>query len=295
MNFLSQLTGVEFYTKREDLINSGGGGNKARMLRYILKKAKDANSTHILTAGGPHSNFNRALAMMATQEGFKVRIVLFDKNIHLQKPSLNKRICDWLGTEYIPCDPERVEKTIQSELLKLKEEGHSPYFVWGGGQCLEGSLAYFDAVREIQVQNNFQPDLLVTTLATGTTFTGLFLGAKSNFPTCKTLGISVARENKDSFPVVARSIQILSSHLGLPEREYDLSASICDEYRMGGYGIVNQSCREFIQLASMRSGIILDEIYVGKALYGLVEYLGKNPGYQGKKVLFLNSGGLFNF
>lgn len=295
MDFLSELTGVDFFTKREDLIGEGGGGNKARMLRYILKKAKECDSNYILTAGGPYSNFNRALAMMATKQGLKVRIVLFDKNTHLHKTSLNKRICDWLGTEYIHCSPNEVERTIQSELNNLKAEGNSPYFIWGGGQSLEGSLAYFDAVSEIRHQTNFQPDLLVTTLATGTTFSGLFLGAKEYFPECHTLGISVARANKDSLPVVKRSIRNLAAYLEWEEQEYDLSGHILDNYIMEGYGLVNLACREFIQLTSQKSGIILDEIYVGKALFGIVDFLNQNPSLRGKKVLFLNTGGVFNF
>ena len=295
MDFLSRLTGTDFYTKREDLISSGGGGNKARMLRYILKEARGTHSNYILTAGGPYSNFNRALAMMAVQEGFKVRIVLFDKNSHLQKISLNKRICDWLGTEYVHCSSDQVEKTVQIELEKLKTEGNSPYFIWGGGQSLKGSLAYFDSVLEIQMQNDFQPDLLVTPLGTGTTFSGLFLGAKELFPACRTLGISVARQNKDSVPVVSQSLQNLATYLDLPKKEYDLSGHILDNYIMGGYGIIDQACKEFIQIASQKSGIILDEIYVGKALFGIVDFLTKNLIYKGKKVLFLNTGGLFNF
>lgn len=293
--YLSQLTQTDFYIKREDLISTGGGGNKARMLKYILKKAKESNSTYVVTAGGPYSNFNRALAMMALQEGFKVRIILFDKNAHLNKTSLNKRICDWLGTEYVHCAPNEVEITIQTEIDKLKKEGHLPYFIWGGGKSIEGSLAYFESVREIQEQNKFRPDLLATSLATGTTFSGLFLGTKELIPECRTLGISVVRKNEDSIPVVKQGIEGLARYLQLPEKKYNLSDEITEDYTMGGYGIVNSECKEFIKLASQKSGIIFDEIYVGKALFGLVDYLYKNPAFQGKKVLFLNTGGLFNF
>lgn len=106
--YLSALTGSEFFFKREDLFPEGGGGNKARIVKHILKEAKKQSSDYLLTAGGPHSNFNRALALMAAKEKLSLRLVLYDKNSLLEATSFNKRICDWLGIEYIHCAPDEV-------------------------------------------------------------------------------------------------------------------------------------------------------------------------------------------
>lgn len=294
--YLSELTNTNFYLKRDDLYPEGGGGNKARIVKHILKKAIADNADYLLTAGGPHSNFNRALALMAKQIGLPVRIVLYDKNTHLQKTSLNKRICDWLGVEYVFCDPNQVEKTIQDQLQLLKNRGKNPYFIWGGGKSPEGSKAYFDAVEEIKLKNLFSPDLLITTLATGTTFAGLSTGMEVFFPENEIWGISVARTSSLARPVVEDSVKSLKALLS-PALLTALNpkAIIHDQFLMGGYGTTNPDFQNFLQEIGPKSGLILDEIYVGKALFGAIQLLTSDDHWKGKNVLFLLSGGVFNF
>lgn len=295
MNYLSERLGVNFYLKRDDLFGIAGGGSKARMLQYILQKAKNEVADYIVTAGGPYSNFNRALALMAKKLDMKVRLVLYDKNIHLDRVSLNKRVCDLAKVEYVICDPEEVAEVLKVEIEKLKSRGDSPFFIWGGGQSLEGSFAYFDAAKEMKEFNQVVPDILVTALGTGTTFSGLYLGCKTHFPDCLTLGISIARTKIQTAPVVKETILNLARYLELDNQEYDLDGQIVDDYLFGGYGKTSPECREFIQTTSLKEAILFDDIYVGKALFGLSKIIENNPALKGKNIVFLNSGGIFNF
>ena len=116
---------------------------------------------------------------MARKLGMKVRLILYDKNTHLDPVSLNKRVCDLAGVEYVTCDPEEVTEILNMEIEYLKSSGNSPFFIWGGGQSVEGSFAYFDAVKEIKEFNQVVPDILATALGTGTTFSGFYLGCKT--------------------------------------------------------------------------------------------------------------------
>lgn len=291
--YLSSLTETDFYLKREDLFPEGGGGNKARMIALILKKAKNQNTSYILTAGGPHSNFNRALALMSTQMGFKLRIVLYDNNPHIHQESLNKRICDQTGAEYSICAPDQVKERITEEITKLKNAGESPFFIYGGGKSYEGIKAYAEVVQEIKLQTN--PDLIATTFATGTTFSGLLAGIQLYLPETDLLGISIARKNEISIPIVAQNLLEFFESTTPPVSSFEIKDQILDQYTFGGYGKSNNELRDFIGNTMQNTGLILDEIYVGKALFGLTKHLKNNPKYRNKKVVFLLTGGIFNF
>ncbi len=295
-SYLSSLTETDFYLKREDYYPGGGGGNKARIVDYILNEAKRQSADYLLTAGGPHSNFNRALALMASSENLPLRIVLYDKNPNIEAISFNKRICDWLDTEYIHCSPFEVPETIQNQLQELSNKGFNPYFIYGGGKSLEGTQAYLEAVREIKEQNDFYPDLVITTLATGTTFAGLSAGMQSYFPKADLWGISIARKKEEAIPIITDSLEQFKkkSKLDYFKTNFD-SHIIFDEFVQGGYGNITPICKDFIKKTGKNTGLILDEIYVGKALFGAIELLKKSNIWRGKKVLFLLTGGVFNF
>jgi 1-aminocyclopropane-1-carboxylate deaminase/D-cysteine desulfhydrase-like pyridoxal-dependent ACC family enzyme len=295
LDYLSERLGVNFFLKREDLFGIAGGGSKARMLQYILQKAKNENADYIITAGGPFSNFNRVLALMAQKSGMKVRLILYDKNTHLDRVSLNKRVCDLAGVEYVTCDPEEVAEILKLEIEKLKSSGNSPFFIWGGGQSVEGSFAYFDAVKEIKEFNQVVPDILATALGTGTTFSGLYLGGKTYFPDCLTLGISIARTKTQATPIVKQTISNLAKYLELKNQEDHPADQIVDDFLFGGYGKTSPECKEFIQNTSLKEAILFDDIYVGKALFGLCKIIENNPDMKGKNIVFLNTGGIFNF
>lgn len=295
MDYLSERLGVNFFLKRDDLFGIAGGGSKARMLQYILLKAKNEGTDYVVTAGGPYSNFNRALALMAQKLEMKVRLVLYDKNTHLDRVCLNKRVCDMAEIEYVLCDPDEVAEVLNLEIEKLKSNGNTPFFIWGGGQSVEGAFAYFDAVKEIKEFNQVDPDVLVTALGTGTTFSGLYLGCKTHFPTCLTLGISIARTKSQAIPVIKDTISNLACYLELDNPVYDLDEQIVDDYLFGGYGKISTECKEFIQKTSFSEAILLDDIYVGKALFGLSKIIENKPEMNGKNVVFLNTGGIFNF
>lgn len=293
--YFSELTKTDFYLKREDLFPHGGGGNKARMIDKILEKAKLESASYIVTAGGPHSNFNRALSLIARSRGFKLRIILFDKNPHIRQESLNKRVCDQLGTEYLLCTPDEVPRKIEQEMKKLREAGESPFFIYGGGKSIEGLSTYAEVVKEIKAKNQLNPDLIATTFATGTTFSGLYAGVREYSPETEVLGISIARQNKISVPIVLENLSEYFAPKSIQFSESKVYDQILDQYSCGDYGKSSDELKNFINLTMQNTGLILDEIYVGKALFGLIQYLKKTPAFVGKKVVFLLTGGVFNF
>lgn len=281
----------DFYMKRDDLFEAGGGGSKARMLQYILWEAKKCKADYILTAGGPYSNFNRALALMCKKHNLKMRLILFDNNLHIDKYSLNKKIIDFCQVEIVTCDPNCVREIIEIENGKISNAGFKVYYIWGGGKSNQGVHAYYDAFIEIKKQL-IDVDYVFTALGTGTTYAGLFSGAAlENSPT-KVIGFSVAREKQIAQEVVH---EILNDFPLISNTQL-LPIEINDDFLMGGYGKTSDNLDEFIRSFIKNEGIIVDSIYVGKALYGTYNYLQDiKAKIKNKKIVFLNSGGLYNF
>lgn len=278
-----------FFMKRDDLFEHGGGGSKARMLQYILFRAASEGADYILTAGGPYSNFNRALALLCAKYQFKMRLVLYDKNQHINKMSLNRRVLDFCDVEIVDCNPENVVNMIEEQKKELINKGHTPYYVWGGGKSKEGVEAYRDCFKEIIMEK--ETDYVFTAVGTGTTFTGLATSPNRNKET-EIIGISVARSKEICDEVISG----IMKECGI-DKNCDLAnTKILDNYLLGGYGISNEELDSFIQNFTIREGVIVDKIYVGKALYGTLKHLDKiQEKILNKNIVFLNTGGLYNF
>lgn len=287
---LSKEFGVDLYIKRDDLFVKAGGGSKVRMLQYILFKAINLGHDCILTAGEPFSNFNRALALMCGIYKLKFRLVIFNSHPELTFKSLNQRICEFCKVDYVTTSKEKVAETLEAEKLNLIKEGYKPYYIWGGGKSPEGVMAYFDCIGELKTQIDFLPDYIVTALGTGTTFSGLVAGCRKYFPNTKVIGISIARFKEKAKNEVELLLKDFDKSL-YSESEY----VIYDDFLMGGYGYTNDKMEDFLEYAINMEGIIFDKIYVGKALYGLSELIKSDPGYKCKKIIFINTGGIYNF
>ena len=144
---------------------------------------------------------------------------------------------------------------------------------------------------------DFKPDYIFTALGTGTTFSGLTIGCNCYLPTTEVIGISVARNNelayqtiKSIFSEFSGGISSLMNIEKILKRE-----NIVDAYLQGGYGIVDEECSSFIKEAIFAEATIFDDIYVGKALFGLKKLCETNEQFKGKSIIFINTGGLFNF
>ncbi len=295
--FLSNITGANIYFKREDLFAVGGGGSKARMLQYILAEALLQKTEYVLTAGGPYSNFNRALALMCKQLGLKMRLVLYDKNHHIGKISHNKRVCDYCEVEYVSCAPDEVVGVIKKQKQFFVNEHKSFYYIWGGGKSNQGVYAYIDCVKEIKSQIDFEPHYIFTALGTGTTFSGLTIGCDMYLPNTQVIGISVARNTNDAYNTI-KDIFVNFNREHTLRTDIDKllkKENIVDAFLQGGYGLIDKECAQFIKQAIYNEATLFDEIYVGKALFGLKKICEANQQFNGKNIIFMNTGGVFNF
>ena len=286
--YFSAKYGVELYVKRDDLFPSALGGSKARMLQYILYPLVQKGVKAIVTAGGPCSNFNRAIALLCAQHGLRLKLVSYTDDPEEYETSLNNYLVSLAGCEYVYCAKNEVPQTIRKV---MDEADDLTYFIYGGGKTLAGVYAYYDAVSELRSQYKDSFDAVFIACGTGTTLTGVCAGMQEHFPGTRVHAISVARSYEAERPVLDEDMGWLNSYLN---KEYDFSnLTFHDEFLLGGYGKSSGEELAAIRECISREGMIVDPTYAGKAFYGMSSVLAGEQ-YAGKKILFWNTGGLIN-
>lgn len=129
--YYSEKFGCQLLCKRDDLFAEAGGGNKARMLQYILADVNRLNCDVLVTAGGPCSNFNRACALMCAKIGVSMHLVEYTDNPDEFQSSLNYFLCKLAGITRTRCKKDNVPDTIKRALDSYF--GKKVKFVYGGG------------------------------------------------------------------------------------------------------------------------------------------------------------------
>lgn len=285
----TQCNGNELFIKRDDLIPFSFGGNKVRKAIHFLKEIEEQECNYIVTYGSDSSNHCRIIANMAASRGINCTIITPDDT---NKITYNSRMISYFGAEIINCDLTYVKETIENTLRKLKDDGHKPYFIHGGGHGNVGTKAYVEAYEEVfsfELENNIKFDYIFHTSGTGTTQAGLICGSLLNGNRSKIVGISNARKNPYGSKVVLESVNSYLKLLG--EKAVGLEAvNFIDEYVLGGYGSYNYEVMAVIEEVLFTDGIPLDPIYTGKGFFGMKKYIEKNQITQ-KNVLFIHTGG----
>ncbi|WP_318469404.1 1-aminocyclopropane-1-carboxylate deaminase/D-cysteine desulfhydrase [Photobacterium leiognathi] len=289
---LSQLLGINLFIKRDDLYSITGGGNKGRKSDYILKDCKSNGYDAVVTCGGAQSNHVRATAIRCKELGLECTIIIHDEQPKVL--SGNYLLLKMLDVNIVHCQMENISKVMDNEMDILKDKGFNPLYIFGGGHCVEGTKAYYDAVIEVKKQlNNTQIDYIIHASGTGTTQAGIHCGAKRLYPECKVIGISVARNKKRGEEVILESVNELIPRLNLPSK-YCNNINLDDRYTCGGYEKTCNDLLSTIDLVAKNSGLILDPTYTGKAFWGLVDMIKNKEIEKKSNVIFWHTGGLLN-
>lgn len=205
----------------------------------------------------------------------------------------NTRMVSQFGASIETCPVNEVAQTIENRKARFVKEGKKPYFITGGGHGNPGTHSYVRAYDEIcaqEAQMGVRFDYIFHASGTGATQAGLVCGqllAKDEAR--RIVGISIAREKDRGREVVRESIE---AYLGAAyERLYRDEALVFDaSYRCGGYGKYTQEILDVIGKVMSEEGVPMDTTYVGKAFWGMLQYLGEKE-ICGRKILFLHTGG----
>ena len=298
---LSQALGgdVEIYMKRDDLLPYGG--NKARKLEFLFQEAIDLGADTIITASTVQCNHNLMALLMANLEGMKTELILenWAKADYDYQLDPNKHLYEFAGvSKTISCgDPVAGPLHTMARALKMKadleRQGRKPYILARGGTCPQGNCGYILCAEELIEQSremNFAFDCIVCPSGTGGTQAGLIIGLDQSKYPASIIGINVAQKNERQLQAVYGALEGTSSLLNLETPTSD--KIICyEEYVGSGYSRPTTELKEAIKLVARTEGILLDPVYSGKAMAGLIGLIRNGAIKKDTRVIFLHTGG----
>lgn len=292
------LGGPNIYIKRDDQTGSEIAGNKIRKLEFAVKEAQIEGCNMLITCGGIQSNHARATAAVAAKLGMKSCLVLRgDRNTI---PDGNHFLDLLFGADVRFISPEdysnRRMEIMEEIKIEYKEKGLIPYIIPEGASNGIGTFGYYLAMEEIIKQQRdmgIEFDGIILAVGSGGTYAGLQLASIANNYRGKIIGINVC-DNEEYF--VNKIYDIM-----LESRKYyneDISIikddiKIIDGYVGPGYAKSSSEGLEFIQHVARLEGLILDPVYTGKAMYGMVQEIKKGTFKDYKNLLFIHTGGIY--
>lgn len=298
-----ELGGPEIYLKRDDLLGLAGGGSKTRKLEFLMADALARGADTIITVGAVQSNHCRLTLAAAIKEGLKCRLLLEERVPGSYRPeaSGNNFLYRLLGAEQIrvvaagglnAALPEMVSEAASP--AHKSQEGRRTYVIPVGGSTPLGALGYVACAQELLSQCfdlGLQFDHLVCTSGSAGTHAGLLVGLLGNSSRLPITGINVSRPRAEQEAIVhtlAEQTAELAGLRGAVPRE----AVLClDEWLGPGYSLPTAAMIEAVKLLARLEGILLDPVYTGKAMAGLLELVKRGQFAKGEKVLFLHTGG----
>lgn len=294
---LAKEIGVQqLFIKRDDNTGLALGGNKARKLEFMMAEARAAGADVVLTCGGPQSNHVRMTAAAACKAGMEC--ILFMPQASMPQEFNGNLLLDAiLGAEmrFLPNLPfDRLAQAMDEEKTRLIHAGRHPYVIPMGGSTPLGALGYVNAVRELSEQLKAfdvrDVDMFVA-VGTGGTLAGIALGSCLFLPEARSMGVSVVLSAETMLPTVMRDARASAKLIEIdPEPDFG-NVTIYDQYIGKGYGIPTAGCKEAILLTARTEGIILDPVYTGKAMAGLIDQARKGQIGRERPVLFWHTGG----
>lgn len=297
---LSKELGHEIYIKRDDQTGTEVSGNKIRKLEYAVKEALDMGCDYLITCGGIQSNHARATAAVAAKLGLGAYLVLrgsedseLEGNFFLDK-LLGAKIRFVTSEEYSESRMEIMEEIKEN----LKKEGHKAYIIPEGASNGIGSLGYCNAMEEILRQEEelgIKFDAIGVAVGSGGTYAGLYYANHVNNNDAVIYGINVCNDGDYFKGRVLELLKEISTYTGKEIHVSREDIDIIDGYVGKGYALSRQEEIEFIHRLAKQEGLILDPVYTGKAMYGLVEEIKKGRFDKHKNILFIHTGGIFGW
>jgi len=285
---------IRIFIKRDDLTGNCFGGNKERMLEFIIADAVKKNATTLVTVGDPPSNHCRLTAALANKLGLKTELIIIDSPQYKGADSkFFFPLYNLLGAKIHKTKKDKVKDEIENVLSILRRKKEKPYFIEGGGHNPLGAIAYIETFKELNGQlkkYNLSPKYLVLPTGTGTTQAGLIMGAKLFNSKINIIGISVSRKKKRCLEEIKILIDNTSRFLKIPFKINDKDIMIYDKYIGKEYGIPTKESEKIMKLTAQKEGLIIDPIYNAKAMAGLFDLI-RQKKIKGL-IIYLHTGGL---
>jgi len=283
------------FIKRDDLTGIALGGSKTRSLEYLLGDAQAKNADLLITCGPVQSNHVRLTAAAGSMLGLKVILVITGEKPKL--PQGNMLLNHLLGAELIYSDQslDELDAVIHQVADREREKGYKPYIINGGGYSPLGSIGYIELIEELlqQTENpGTKIDYIILPTGTGCAQSGLILGAELFYPQLKIIGITINRPKNILIKRIKTEFNQTASLIGHANQIKDNDIIIFDDFLGTGYSLPTVECLEAIKTVGRAESLILDPVYTGKAMAGLLSLINSDYFKQDETVVFLHTGGI---
>lgn len=291
------LDGPEIWIKRDDLLGLAGGGNKTRKLEFLVADALSRGADTLITVGAVQSNHCRLTLAAAAREGLKCRLVLEQRvpGSYDPKASGNNFLFDLLGVEDVTVVDAGadLDAAMQAVADELSAAGRKGYVIPGGGSNALGALGYVACAQELLAQGFDMAlpfDHLVCASGSAGTHAGLLVGLHSANARLPVTGINVRRPRPEQEGNVHALCEKTAALLGV-EAPPRAAVTCLDDWVGPGYSLPTTEMVEAVRLLARLEGVLLDPVYTGKAMAGLIGLVRQGRFKRGERVLFLHTGG----
>ncbi|WP_432892604.1 1-aminocyclopropane-1-carboxylate deaminase [Kribbella sp. CA-245084] len=296
------LGGTKVWAKREDC-NSGlaYGGNKTRKLEYLIPDALAQGADTLVSIGGYQSNHTRQVAAVAAKVGLKA--VLVQENWVDWPDALNDRVGNILlsrimGAE-VRLDPAGFgigfKDSWKQALEDVQARGGTPYAIPAGASDHRlGGLGFAQWAYEVEQQERELGvffDTIVVCSVTGSTHAGMIAGFAGQDRPRRVIGIDASAKLQETHDQVERIARATASLIGLERELRDDEISVLEGWAGDEYGIPVQSTLDAIRLTGQLEGMIIDPVYEGKSMAGLIDLIRNGDISQDSTVLYAHLGG----
>ncbi len=290
--------GISVYIKRDDMLPGAGGGNKTRKLDFSIADALQQGADTLITCGAVQSNHCRLTLSWAVKEGLECHLVLEErvKGSYNPRASGNNFLFQLLGVASVTVVPGGSDMAAaMAELAeRLRAAGRKPYIIPGGASNAVGALGYVNCADETLRQlfeMRIAVDHFVVPSGSAGTHAGFLAGLLAGGVTVPVTGIGVNRKKELQEAAVRKLAGETAAYAGV-NLDIPAGAVTCfDDYVGPGYSLPTDGMVEAVKLLARTEGILLDPVYSGKAMAGLIDLARKGYFPRGSNVLFLHTGG----
>ena len=289
---------VNVIIKRDDMLPGTAGGNKTRKLDFCMADALRQGADSIITCGAVQSNHCRLTLAWAVKEGLDCHLILEERVKGSYKPeaSGNNFLFQLLGVKSISVVPGGSD--MMGEMQKLAEtlraEGKKPYVIPGGASNKIGALGYVSCAEEVLRQlfeTGLRIEHMVVPSGSAGTHAGIIAGMIGNNAGIPVTGIGVNRKKEAQQAAVLKLAQETLDYIGTGVTMPAEAVVAFDDYVGPGYSLPTDGMVEAVKLLASTESILLDPVYSGKAMAGLIDLVRKDYFPKGSNVLFLHTGG----
>ena len=290
----SDYIGRDIFIKRDDVTPLAMGGNKLRKLEFLAADALREGADTLVTAGAIQSNHVRQTAAVAAKLGLHC-VALLENPMGTKAENYlsngNRLLLDLFNTQVDMCEALTDPNAQLAELAtRLEAQGFRPYVIPVGGSNALGALGYVESALEIAQQCEGAVSISSVVVASGSagTHAGLAVGLEQVMPEAELIGVTVSRKVADQLPKVVTLQQEIARSLELTATA---GITLWDDYFAPAYGIPNDDGMEAVKLLARLEGILLDPVYTGKAMAGLIDGISQKRFKDEGPILFIHTGG----